>query len=142
MAMRVVLTVKGGKLDGQEYVFEEPGTCLVGRGGDCDLRLPNELAFQDVSRRHCVLEIDPPRVRVRDCGSHNGTRVNGMQIGFPAHWGLPPGSPPVTFHPYDLHPGDELRLAGTTFGVSVEPLPEGSEALTGGAGAEAVPSCR
>ena len=32
-------------------------------------------------RRHCLLDINPPDIRVRDFGSLNGTYVNGTMIG-------------------------------------------------------------
>src|SRR5258708_31848228 len=33
-----------------------------------------------ISRHHCLLEIDPPAVRIHDLGSTNGTYVNGVKI--------------------------------------------------------------
>ncbi|KYC36281.1 hypothetical protein WA1_52005 [Scytonema hofmannii PCC 7110] len=33
------------------------------------------------SRYHCLLDINPPDIRVRDFGSRNGTYVNGKKIG-------------------------------------------------------------
>ena len=60
--------------------FDAPGGYVLGRSPDCDLRLPDLEPFANVSRRHCRIELDPPRVRVRDLGSLNGTYVNGDQI--------------------------------------------------------------
>ncbi|MDF0552306.1 FHA domain-containing protein [Kamptonema sp. UHCC 0994] len=34
-----------------------------------------------ISRYHCLLDINPPDIRVRDFGSKNGTFVNGKKIG-------------------------------------------------------------
>uniref|UniRef100_UPI00366DA0CF protein kinase domain-containing protein n=1 Tax=Plantactinospora solaniradicis TaxID=1723736 RepID=UPI00366DA0CF len=56
--------------------FADPATVLVGRAATCDLRLDEP----QVSRRHCLIEIDPPQVRVRDLGSRNGTQVNGTAV--------------------------------------------------------------
>jgi eukaryotic-like serine/threonine-protein kinase len=123
----VTLTIKGGRLDGSEYVLDEPRTYLIGRAEGCDVRLPDDLVFRDVSRRHCVLAVDPAGVRVRDCGSRNGTLINGMQIGFPVHWWVPPDGPPATFRHYALRPGDELRVGHVVFGLRVDPLPDSSE---------------
>ena len=39
------------------------------------------LPDDSVSRYHCLLEIDPPYVQVSDCGSFNGTFLNGKLIG-------------------------------------------------------------
>jgi DNA-binding NarL/FixJ family response regulator len=48
----------------------------------------------DVSRRHCLVDVDPPEVRVTDLGSRNGTYVNGQRI-----WAQ-----------QALHAGDEVRI--------------------------------
>jgi pSer/pThr/pTyr-binding forkhead associated (FHA) protein len=47
---------------------------LVGRHRDCDVAL----AFPSVSSRHCELELRDGYWLVRDLGSTNGTRVNGI----------------------------------------------------------------
>jgi len=49
---------------------------LVGRGDDCDLRIDHK----SVSKRHCVLVRTDGLVLVRDLGSTNGTRVNGLRV--------------------------------------------------------------
>jgi eukaryotic-like serine/threonine-protein kinase len=87
MSPRVTLTVTEGKLAGTEFVLDRPLAWLVGRAGDCQLRLPDDGEHLTVSRRHCLLVVDPPDVRVRDCGSRNGTYVNPI---FPRWrpWGL------------------------------------------------------
>ena len=77
----VTLTVLRGQTGRGEYVFDERSTCLIGRGEDCDPRLPSDDAHRSVSRHHCLLDINPPDVRVRDLGSRNGTFVNGLKIG-------------------------------------------------------------
>jgi pSer/pThr/pTyr-binding forkhead associated (FHA) protein len=119
MRTRVTLTIKGGRLDGQEYVLDHAGTHLVGRRQGCDIRLPTKPEFMGVSRHHCILELTPSQVRVRDCGSRNGTRVNGMQIGRPAAWMLPPNITALPYTHYDLRDGDELRVADVVFRIRV-----------------------
>src|SRR5262245_32073579 len=118
-AVRAQLTGKGGRAmvpsiqlkfknsphGHAEYSFSERRVCLIGRGPDCDLQLPSEEDYMVVSRHHCRLEIDPPHVRVRDLGSRNGTRINGMQIGHPDKWSSPR---PKVLMEYELHNGDEL----------------------------------
>src|SRR5690348_3045157 len=51
-----------------------------------------------LSRRHCVLTRSGSVLRVRDLGSHNGTRVNGI---------------PVQDH--ELGPGDQISVGQSTF---------------------------
>lgn len=46
---------------------------LIGRGEDCDIRIP----FPSVSRRHARIFFDGQRYHIADCGSKSGTFVNG-----------------------------------------------------------------
>src|SRR5438132_10817282 len=89
MVPRITLRAKNNAENEAEHCFAQRCVCLVGRAPDCDLRLPAADEYMAVSRHHCRLEIDPPRVWVRDLGSRNGTRINGMQIGHPDRWGVP-----------------------------------------------------
>jgi hypothetical protein len=75
MAEEIVLEIIGGNLKGEEFVFDEKGLCLIGRSADCALQIPKEKDMK-ISRRHCLLILDPPHVRIRDLGSRNGTYVN------------------------------------------------------------------
>jgi pSer/pThr/pTyr-binding forkhead associated (FHA) protein len=82
MAESVTISLsKMGTGPARRLVFSGPARCVVGRGRDCDLDVGNDEVDCLVSRRHCVLEIDPPQVRVRDLGSLNGTYLNGESIG-------------------------------------------------------------
>ena len=81
MPARVTLRVTEGKLRGDEFAFDGRATCLIGRAPDCRPRLPDDPAHRTISRHHCLLDINPPDVRVRDFGSLNGTYVNGEKIG-------------------------------------------------------------
>ena len=51
-------------------------TNVVGRDTECDIILEG----QSVSRRHCLLELTPRGLRIRDLGSKNGTLVNATLI--------------------------------------------------------------
>ena len=55
--------------------------------------------------------------RVRDLESHNGTRLNGMQIGRPANWHLPAELTAEPCRTYDLRDGDLLRICNNVFAV-------------------------
>lgn len=77
----VTVAVLHGPLRGRTFAFHEHTTCVVGRADDCTLRLPEDEEYSGISRHHCLLDIDPPDVRVRDLGSCNGTYVNGDMIG-------------------------------------------------------------
>jgi pSer/pThr/pTyr-binding forkhead associated (FHA) protein len=114
MSDKVTLTVHIGFQDEQEHVFQEPAACTVGRAANCDIRVPEMLLHWDVSRRHCLFEIDPPHVRVRDLGSFNGTHVNGKSIGQRPHYLSPDKVEASSFPAHELHDGDVVQ-AGSTF---------------------------
>jgi pSer/pThr/pTyr-binding forkhead associated (FHA) protein len=115
----ITLTLAEGTQDERRFVFDGPACVLVGRDADCDIRLPNEFIYGDVSRHHCLFEIDPPHVRVRDLGSRNGTFVNDTNIGQRAR------KVPVEFaHPaaeaVELDHDDAVRVGITFFRVLVD----------------------
>jgi pSer/pThr/pTyr-binding forkhead associated (FHA) protein len=123
MATFVTLTVQGGSLDGKEYAIDHRGAYVVGRKDDCGIRLPACPEFLTVSRHHCVIDVDPPGARVRDCGSRNGTRVNGMQIGHPAAWTFPRDPVALPSAEYQLRDGDMLQVGDVVFRVRVAGVP-------------------
>ena len=119
----VTLSVLRGGAGPREYVFDERSTCLIGRGEDCEPRLPNDEAHRSVSRHHCLLDINPPDVRVRDLGSRNGTFVNGVKIGQREAHHTPEQGRALAFQERDLGDGDELRLGkSVAFRVGVRTL--------------------
>src|ERR1700704_2250284 len=81
MPAKVTLTVTKGKLKGEEFVFDDRTTCIIGRANDCSPCVPDDQDHKTISRHHCLLDINPPDIRVRDFGSLNGTYVNGHKIG-------------------------------------------------------------
>jgi serine/threonine-protein kinase len=128
VSAQVILTATHGDLEGREFAFDEPVTCVLGRRVDCKVRLP--AADWTVSRHHCVLEIDPPFVRVRDLGSLNGTYVNGEKVGQRDRALSPDGASRVAQPVRELLDGDELQVGNTHFLVEVAlSLPEGAEPL-------------
>jgi eukaryotic-like serine/threonine-protein kinase len=118
MTPQVTLTIKSGSLAGHKYEFETPQYCTIGRAADCDIKLPPGYEYCTVSRHHCLLDISPPEIHVRDCGSRNGTQINGMQIGHPASWYVCV-APCTPLPEYALHDGDELRLGDAVFQVGI-----------------------
>ena len=73
--MDVKLILKTGKLAGKEIPVAQP-VFRIGRAEDCHLRPHSE----QVSRHHCQIIQEGGRVWVEDCGSRNGTWVNGQRI--------------------------------------------------------------
>jgi FHA domain/Domain of unknown function (DUF1707) len=68
---------------------------MVGRAPNCDCVLPEDC----VSRRHAQLWREGERWFLRDLGSRNGTRVNGMRV----------------IESVEVRPGDRLSLGGAAY---------------------------
>ena len=78
---------------------------LVGRHPECDLRIEQ----MKVSRRHCCLALVYERVIIRELGSRNGVRVNGVRV-----------------EEATLQPGDEIAIGPVLYrveGISDTPVP-------------------
>jgi pSer/pThr/pTyr-binding forkhead associated (FHA) protein len=109
---KVAITVLDALMHDDHYEFDQPCTCVVGRAADCDIRLLEDDDSRLISRHHCLLDIDPPRVRLWDLGSTNGTFVNGERIDRrepPMH---PADTEPAEERPapVELATGDEIQL--------------------------------
>ncbi|MET9319664.1 protein kinase [Streptomyces sp. NPDC003038] len=116
----VTLSLVKGRLDPAQYVFDERTTCVLGRSADCSPRLPDDEHNSTVSRHHCLLDINPPDIRIRDFGSMNGTFVNGEKIGQRAKGQTPEEGAAQQYPEHDLADGDEIRLGGTVLRVGVQ----------------------
>ena len=77
---------------------------LIGRRDSCDIAL----RFPNVSSHHCEMEFRNGYWLVRDLGSANGTKVNGVRV-----------------DEKFILPGDEISVARHRFKIDYEPLAEG-----------------
>src|SRR5262249_32966297 len=84
----------------------------------CLLHLPDN-ADRTISRRHCLLDIDPPQISLTDLGSLNGTYVNGQWLGGRKPVAEKTGSGVAAGMPYPLKNGDEVRVGQTVLRVEV-----------------------
>ena len=73
---------------------------LIGRHPDCDIRID----LSQISRRHCCIALAYERIMIRDLGSRNGVRVNGVRI-----------------EEAQLHPGDEVAIGQVIYRLDVAP---------------------
>ena len=74
--MKLSLVVSAGANQGK--VITVPGTqFIIGRDEGCHLRP----ASPAISKRHCAVFVRSGEVFVRDLGSTNGTRLNGVRLG-------------------------------------------------------------
>lgn len=61
------------------FSTSKPVTCIVGKSDDCQMVILGNVDG-GISRHHCLFDINPPYVTVKDLGSKNGTYVNGQDI--------------------------------------------------------------
>ncbi len=133
MPGKVILTMTEGPTPGKVFEFREHEALVIGRSRNCQVRLSAE--DKKVARHQWLLEVNPPKARLRDLGSLNGTFVNGKKYG-----GRSPGESPDAavkrgIVQVDLSDGDEVRAGGTRFKVQIETPPpaacEPTEVLVG-----------
>jgi predicted component of type VI protein secretion system len=72
---------------------------LIGRHPECDVRID----LGKISRRHCCIALAYDRVMIRDLGSRNGLRVNGVAV-----------------EEAQLYPGDELAIGPIIYRMEAE----------------------
>jgi pSer/pThr/pTyr-binding forkhead associated (FHA) protein len=78
--MKISLEViSTGSMSGKIFNFDEPKGFTFGRSLDCTCVVPED--DTTFSRHHFMLEVNPPNVLLKDLGSLNGTRVNGIKYG-------------------------------------------------------------
>lgn len=77
MSVKITINVCKGSTAGESFTYDSKESLIVGRQKDCAIILP-EIT---VSRYHCLIDIAPPTVMVRDFNSLNGTYLNGEKIG-------------------------------------------------------------
>src|SRR5262249_61991018 len=101
-----------GPLAGRAFTFEGHDVFLVGGSPNAHCRFPEDDPF--FSRVHFLVEINPPRCRLTDMGSRNGTFVNGRKV-----------------EVVDLADGDEIRAGHTRITVRVEQVAGAPHNATG-----------
>ena len=120
MPAKITLTITEGKLAGKKFSFDSRTTCIIGRAKDSNIQIPNDKYHSTISRYHCLLDINPPDIRVRDFGSKHGTYVNGKCIGKRDENQSPEEGAKLELSEYDLSDGDIIQLSNTAFQVNVE----------------------
>ena len=106
MPGKVFFEVTMGALEGQVFTYEEADRVFVGRSDDCGVILPEKT----VSRYHCLLNINPPTVKLQDFGSLNGTYLNEQIIGRRERTQTREEAGGEAHDEYELHDGDRIRL--------------------------------
>jgi serine/threonine-protein kinase len=109
--VKLKLTVVAGPHQGKEFEFDGHDTFLVGRTKDAHFQFSYEDPY--FSRRHFLLEMNPPRCRVLNLSTRNGTLLNGVRV-----------------ESAEVRDGDEISAGHTVMKVRVvAPDPDEHETL-------------
>jgi eukaryotic-like serine/threonine-protein kinase len=76
--MAIQLLVTKGPHSGKLFEFDRAESFLVGRAEDSHLKFSQDDPY--VSRRHLLLQCNPPRLRLIDLNSRNGVLLNGAKV--------------------------------------------------------------
>ena len=107
MSAKITFTVNKGKAQQSVYEYSQKESLIAGRDETCCHILFDQ---STVSRCHCLIELAPPYVRVRDFGSLNGTYLNGKIIGQrDPKMSIEEGRK-MLFNEFDIKSGDRLGL--------------------------------
>src|SRR2546421_9605573 len=108
--------------EGPNILLDKP-ILLFGRHPECDIQIDS----RKISRRHCCIAQVSDYLVVRDLGSTNGIRINGVRV-----------------LEGRLHGGDELTIGGHRYQICWDPLEAAhvQAAVRGKAGPEKAPVAR
>ena len=117
MGTSVKFVATKGPMKGKEFAFDEHDAFLFGRLPECHCFLPDDPL---ISRRHFLVEVNPPDARIRDFGSRNGTYVNDKKTGSRKDGETPEEGQRRKYPEVDLKDGDTIRAGDTVFSVKIE----------------------
>ena len=106
MKEKITIEIIKGEGAGQKFEYEDAERIFVGRQADCGIVLPEKT----VSRYHCLLDINPPTVKLQDFGSLNGTFLNDVKIGQRERDKSWEEASRDAHKEYELHDGDVIGI--------------------------------
>jgi len=117
MTAKVRLDVIEGPVEGKNFVFEEHDTFIFGRSSECHVCIPEDAL---ASRRHFIMEANPPDAFISDLGSLNGTYLNGTKHGSRDKGETPEEGAKRQYPQVRLNDGDKIQVGDTVFAVKLE----------------------
>lgn len=121
MSATITLTIIDSKLSGKSYSFDSRTICWVGRQDSCTIQFPEHIDYDHVSRIHCLLDIDPLRISVRDFNSKYGTFVDTVLIGRREQGQAAPQNMNVAVKPNEqnLYSGNVIKIGNVHIQVKI-----------------------
>lgn len=107
--MEVVLRVTSGPHSGQQQLVRAGETCVVGRSSQASFAMHDDPLL---SREHFQIEVGPSHCTLKDLGSTNGTKVNGLRV-----------------DTVPLRNGDIITAGDSSFQIELEHRTEDGETL-------------
>ncbi len=127
------LTVLTGPHKCHRYCFRGPRPCVLGRMDDCSVQFDGDPHDLRISRHHCRLSLNPPRVWLEDLGSLNGTYLNGKKLPSGAAASYPTSRNAETPSLAEVQDGDLITIGPTSLRVEMvecpRDLPPGPKAV-------------
>jgi eukaryotic-like serine/threonine-protein kinase len=119
--MTVTLTIIDGTRQGKSYHFDDRTICWVGRQDNCTIQFPESDDYGEISRLHCLLDIDPPKISVRDFNSKHGTYVDAVLIGKRPSGQVAPQGMQADIKPVEknLHSGNIITIGNSHIKVTI-----------------------
>lgn len=130
MPSKITLKIAEGRYKGEQFIFDSRTTCIMGRSDECNIVVPNNEEYSTISRYHCLLDINPPNIRIRDFGSRNGTYINGQLIGQRGEDQTAEEGVKLNLPEYDLKHNDTFKLSDCNLTFQVDIVHEKTVAYT------------
>ena len=130
MSAKIILIITDGQHEGKQFIFDSRNTCIIGRNDECNVVVPDTKEYSRISRYHCLLDINPPNIRIRDFGSKNGTYINGRLIGKREKYQSAAEGIKSKFPEYDLKDNDTFQLGESDLCFKVNVVGENKASYT------------
>ncbi len=76
---KIVIKILNGFLEGKHLEIENKKSFIIGRGENCEVRIPY-VTDSNISREHCGVSIINDKIVIKDLNSSNGIFVNEVKI--------------------------------------------------------------
>jgi len=79
LALKATFQIINGPMLGTKFSIDEDMEIVIGRGSDCQMQISRDYDPK-ISRHHCKVKINLPKVIILDLDSTNGTYINDVKV--------------------------------------------------------------